>query len=82
MNELLDELAGHLAACRKLWWGSKGTTCLENQWLVWVCPDKWEVPGQQRATARQVRQADYDAVSQTTHLTFWDGSRDLIEHGD
>jgi len=82
LNQLLDELAGHLRACRKLWWESKDTTCLENQWLVRVRPGRWEMPGQQRAKAKQVRMADYDVGSLTTTLTFWDGTEDIIEIGD
>ena len=82
LNQLLDELAGRLRDCRKLWWDGKGTTCLENQWLVRVRPGRWRMPGQQRAEAKQVKRADYDAAALTTRLTFWDGSEDAMESGE
>ncbi len=74
LNHMLDEVAAHLNTCREIWWEGKGTTRLQNKWLVHVKSDALAAVNAQQLGARQVRLAQYDALARTTTLIFGDGT--------
>jgi hypothetical protein len=82
LNQMLDELAAHLHGARKLWWEGKGTTCLENKWMVRIAPGSWAVVTERRPGAKQVRSANFEVMTGRTTVTFADGAEVVIEDGD
>lgn len=72
VNCLLDEIQHELPRCRKSWWLTRRTTCLENQWVLVGAPGRMtlsdHVPG-----ARQVSDAEYDPSSEQVRVIFRDG---------
>jgi hypothetical protein len=73
LNLLLDEILDHLAACRRVWWEIRGTTCLPNRWVM-VQANRMTVLEEWRPDARQVKAAVYDSSSGTTRIVFWLGN--------
>ncbi len=72
LNELRDEVAEHLAACRRVWWDTNGTTCLPNKWVHAVSGETVVLDGW-HAGARQVETAIYDGKADVTRIVFWVG---------
>lgn len=81
LNEMVDEVTLHLAACREIWWDGKRTTCLQNMWLMLAGFDGLAVVDGQRPGARQVRFARYDVLARRTILVFSDGTDHSISAG-
>jgi len=82
LNQMLDEVAANVNACRKIWWEGKTTTCLENKWLERAGPQEMTLLDRRQTGARQVRAARYDVQTCKTFLIFLDGTEDSIESGD
>ena len=78
LKRLLNELQDNLAACRKLWWETRATTCLENKWVVRLASGCLEVLEARRRSARQVRSATYDASTQMMSVEFRDGAEEQV----
>ena len=82
LNQMLDEISAHLAACRKLWWDNMRATCLENKWALLVPPDRLVILDRRQSGAKRVRLAAYDDATQTLKVTFTDDSQAVIGNGD
>jgi hypothetical protein len=63
LNGLLDDIQAALPACRRMWWLTRRTTCLANQWVVLPASD-----------ARQIADASYDPTSEQLQIIFADGT--------
>jgi hypothetical protein len=77
VNQLLDDVAAHLAVCRRRWWEIRRTSCLVNQWAVIQKSGSIVITGPSAATAKQITTADYDPDSGRLNIVFQDGS--LVE---
>lgn len=77
VNDLLDEIQGHLPDCCSRWWVTRRTTCLANQWAIVKTRGKVvvsdHVPG-----AKQVRDAEYDPTNERLRLVFRDGTSEEV----
>ncbi|HTW68606.1 MAG TPA: hypothetical protein VME47_01850 [Acetobacteraceae bacterium] len=69
LNRLLQAVEGQLAACRRVWWTIRGTTCLENKWLV-MQSDGMSVAEEASPNARRVKGAYYDSDADFTKIAF------------
>jgi len=63
LNRLLDDIQAALPACRRMWWLTRRTTCLANQWVV--------LPA---SGARQITDASYDPANERLRIVFADGT--------
>jgi hypothetical protein len=81
LNKMLDEVVTNIDSCRKLWWETQQTTCLENKWMMRTPSGQMEVLGERRTGAKQVRSTTYDAVPRRTTVRFSDGTEHHIEAG-
>src|SRR5260370_21526144 len=72
VNQLLDDVQGRLADCRRRWWTTRRTTCLANQWAV-VEAGKTELRSERTPDAKQIADASYDPATEQLHVTFRDG---------
>lgn len=77
LNQLLDDVEGHLPACRRVWWDIRGTTCLPNKWMM-VQANTVRVLDERQPDARRVKAALYDNNADTTRIVFWIGSDIVI----
>jgi hypothetical protein len=73
VNQLLDDIEAELLACRRIWWVTKQTTCLENQLLV-VSAGKIEMPLGAQSDAKKIATATYDPDHDLVQVTFQDGT--------
>jgi hypothetical protein len=81
LNHLRDKVVTALRACRKKWWESKHTTCLENKWVARISAGDMEVLSERPEGARQVRSARYDETTCGTALIFSDRTEESIANG-
>jgi hypothetical protein len=71
VNRLLDDIQAKLADCRRAWWTTRRTTCLENQWAmtregtIMLCLER-------RRDAKQIINARYDPEAERLCVTFRD----------
>jgi hypothetical protein len=77
LNQLLDDVEAHLAACRRVWWNIRGTTCLPNKWMM-VHGNTVRVLDERQPDARRVKTVLYDSSADTTRVVFWVGSDVVI----
>ena len=56
VSQLLDDIEAELLACRRSWWVTKQTTCLENQFVV-VSAGTIEIPVSAPANAKKIATA-------------------------
>jgi hypothetical protein len=77
VNRLLDEVEDHSALCRRVWWETRGTTCLPNKWALAISGDL-AVLDAWRAGARQIRAAFYDGEADATRIVFRSGDEMTI----
>jgi len=74
INRLVGEVHAHLGACRRIWWNTQRTACIEHQWIV-VSAAGSVVPSVERAPkARQIAKAVYDADAERLWMEFSDGT--------
>jgi hypothetical protein len=73
VSQLLDDIEAELLACRRSWWATKQTTCLENQFVV-VSAGTIEIPVSAPANAKKIATAVYDPVRDLVRVTFQDGT--------
>lgn len=81
LGTMLLEVAAAQADCRRLWWDTQNTTCLENKWVVHALSRPIHMLDERLAGARQIRIAAYRALGRATIVTFFDGSQDYIGGG-
>jgi hypothetical protein len=74
VNRLLADIQGGLPGCRRSWWTMRRTTCLANQWVVRLAPEKIELSPEFGTNAKQVADAGYDPDRQRLRVTFKDGT--------
>jgi hypothetical protein len=72
VNQLLDDIEAELLACRRSWWATKQTTCLENQHVV-VSAGTIEISLGADANAKRIAKATYDPNQDLVRVTFQDG---------
>jgi hypothetical protein len=77
VNHLLDDIQERLSECRRCWWHISRTTCLASQWARVPLPGKVvisdHVPG-----AKQIDDAEYDAVENQLRVSFRDGTTEAV----
>jgi hypothetical protein len=74
INRLLDEVRAELRACRRIWWNTQHTTCIEHQWVL-VSTDGSVAPSVERVPeAKQIVQAIYEADTERLRMQFPDGT--------
>jgi hypothetical protein len=73
VNQLLDDMEAELLACRRSWWATKQTTCLENQHVV-VSAGTIEISLGSDANAKRIAKATYDPNQDLVLVTFQDGT--------
>ena len=61
IRRLMDDIADHLPALREVWWDVRGSTCLENRWLLLRDEGGAEVSTKTSPDAARIDAADYDA---------------------
>ena len=74
INQLLDEGRAQLSTCRRIWWNTQHTTCIEHQWVLIsrngsVAPIVERVP-----EAKQIVQAIYEPGTEQLRMQFSDGT--------
>jgi hypothetical protein len=75
VNALMDEIRTRLVECRRSWWMTRQTTCLENQWATMPAAEKIELPSERAPDAKQISGATYDPAAEQLHVIFRDGTR-------
>jgi len=73
LNRLLADIQAELPACRRIWWETKRTACLTNQWAVILTREKIECSSRPVAGAKQIADATYDPGLERLHVIFQDG---------
>jgi hypothetical protein len=73
VNQLLDDIEAELPACRRIWWATKQTTCLENQRVI-LSAGAIEIPLNAPANAQKIVTATYDLDHDLVRVTFQDGT--------
>src|SRR6185437_13428768 len=74
VNTLLSDIQAGLSECRRSWWNTRQTTCLENQWAAVPGPGKVELCAERTASARQIAQAPYDPDKESLRVIFRNGA--------
>jgi hypothetical protein len=74
VNRLLDDVRTRLADCRRAWWTTTRTTCLENQRGM-TEQGKIELRSKRRPDAKQIVDAGYDPEAERLYVTFRDRTR-------
>ena len=74
VGRLLADVAAELPACRKVWWATRQTTCLANQWAVVLAPERIEVSPEPVQGAKRIADASYDSDQELLRMTFQDGT--------
>ena len=74
MNRLLTDVRAGLPACRRSWWITRRTTCLEQQWAVVLTPDRVELSPASVPNTQRIVDANYDPDVARLRVTFEDGT--------
>lgn len=74
INNLLDDVGNRVAECRRLWWATRQTTCLMNQWASVPAAGSIELITEHEANAKQISDARYEPTSDRTRVSFYDGT--------
>lgn len=59
INRLLEEVQAQLRACRRSWWNTQHTLCLENQWLLQAADGSIQPLQERVPDAKQIARAVY-----------------------
>jgi len=79
VNRLLSDIQAGLPDCRRSWWLTRRTTCLENQWAVVRGPGRIEVLAKSAPNAKQILEAEYDPANEQVHVVFFDGTTEQVK---
>jgi hypothetical protein len=82
LNQICDELAAELIACRELWWNTQKTTCVDGMWALRVPPNDVTVLNERQAGAGRLTSATYDPRTRMTEVTLADGTRGFVGRGE
>ncbi|HJU16345.1 MAG TPA: hypothetical protein VJ770_07730 [Stellaceae bacterium] len=74
VDRLLDDIQARLADCRRAWWTTRRTTCLENQWTM-TTREGIELRAGRTPDAKQIIDASYDPEAERLHVIFRDRTR-------
>jgi hypothetical protein len=74
VNRLLDDVLAGLPACRRSWWETRGTTCLNHRWLVALTPDRVELSPVPVADAKRIAETRYDPDQELLWVDFEDAT--------
>ena len=74
INRLLDEVRAELRACRRIWWNTQRTTCIEHQWVLVSTDGSVASVVERVPEAKQIVQAIYDADTERLWMQFSDGT--------
>ncbi len=74
VNRLLDDVRTHLADCRRSWWETRRTTCLEHRWGVVSAAGTLALASERTRDARPIADASYDPATERLRATFQDGT--------
>jgi len=74
VNRLLSDIQKQLPDCRRSWWITRRTTCLENQWAIVTKAGKIELLSEPGTNAKQISEAQYDPEHESLHITFRKGT--------
>jgi hypothetical protein len=74
VNNLLDDIGNRITKCRRQWWMTRQTTCLMNQWAKVSAAGNIELLAERKASAKQISESRYDPASDSTRLSFHDGT--------
>jgi hypothetical protein len=53
VNRLLEDIRGRLLDCRRIWWITRRTTCLENQWAIILVDETIELRSERTPNTKQ-----------------------------
>jgi hypothetical protein len=73
LGQLLDDVWSELAACRRVWWTTRSTTCLANRWAL-ISGGQVAMLAKPEVGALQVRDANYIPQTKQLHIAFLDGT--------
>ncbi len=79
VNHLLSDVQVRLPDCRRSWWLTRRTTCLENQWAVVRGPGRIELLSKTAPGAKQIAEAEYDPANEQVHVVFFDGTTEQVK---
>lgn len=74
VNGLLNEVQAHLSACRRCWWDTQHTACLENQWVLLSADGSIKPLPERVPEAKQIAVAIYDTAAERLWVQFSDGT--------
>ena len=74
VNLFLADIEAALPACRRSWWVTKRTACLDNQWAIVRAPDMIEALPGPAPGAVQVAEATHDPEEERLQVAFRDGA--------
>jgi hypothetical protein len=74
INRLLGEVRIRLRACRRAWWNTQRTACLDNQWVRLSTNGSLEPLAKRLPGARRIDAALYDIDSDLLRVKFSDGT--------
>lgn len=72
VNRLLSDIQERLPECRRSWWLTRTTTCLENQWAIVGEAGRIELLSKATPRAKQITEAQYDPANELLYVTFRD----------
>jgi hypothetical protein len=74
VNGLLGDVGDRVTKCRRHCWTTRQTACLVNQWAKVSVGRKIELLAERKASAKQIANCHYDPASDTTQVSFHDGT--------
>ena len=74
VNRVLAEVLAELDACRRSWWETRRTACLNNQWAIVLTPDRVELSAGPPDNAKRIAEARYDPNQEQLWMTFADAT--------
>jgi hypothetical protein len=74
LNRLLDDVQAGLPTCRRSWWKTQRTICLNHQWVIVLAPDQVELSPTAVANAKRIVEARYDPGRELLLMTFDDAT--------
>ena len=75
VNRLLSDIQARVPDCRRGWWLTRGTTCLENHWAMVSKAGKIELLPKPTPSAKQIAVAEYDPSKEQVQVIFRDGTK-------
>jgi hypothetical protein len=74
IKRLLEEVRAQLSACRRAWWDTQRTVCLDDQWARIAADGSIEPLVEKTPEARRIAEAGYFDEAQRLWVRFYDGT--------